>query len=303
MEDMPDKTTGRHASTANRRQSLLFVNVSVLLFGSAGLFAKWIRLPALQLTLGRVLVSFICLFISIMAGRRSFQVSREQRLWLIAAGAMLAIHWWLYAASIQQASVAVGVVTFVSFPLFVTFIEPVFFRERLTVRNVAAALLIIAGVAVTVPEFRLDNDVTRAILLGLISAFAYAVLSLVNRHLTTALDSTVIAFYEQGTASIVLFLLLIFSRVPIVQPTAADIGLIILQGSVMTALAHTLYIRSLKGLTARLAGVISTLEVVYAVLLAWLLLGEVPALRTLAGGVVILAVVIFSQLQPGQPAA
>ena len=44
-----------------QRKALVLVNLAVLLFGLAGLFAKWVRLPALEITFGRVLFSSIAL--------------------------------------------------------------------------------------------------------------------------------------------------------------------------------------------------------------------------------------------------
>ena len=44
-----------------RRQGLFTVNIAVLLFGLAGLFAKWIHLPAIGITFGRVLFSSMAL--------------------------------------------------------------------------------------------------------------------------------------------------------------------------------------------------------------------------------------------------
>ena len=40
-----------------KKRGILAVNLAVLLFGLAGLFAKWIRLPAIAITFGRVLFS------------------------------------------------------------------------------------------------------------------------------------------------------------------------------------------------------------------------------------------------------
>lgn len=277
------------------RRARMAVNVAVLLFGSAGLFAKWIQLPALQLAMWRVSISFFCLLMYNSLKKQVRSVSRQRFTRLVLAGILLAIHWWLYIASIQISTVAVGVVTFVSFPLFVTFLEPLFFTERLLPKNVLFAFLILAGVLLTIPEFRLSNTVTRAILLGLISALSYAALSLLNRRLAGELESTVIALYEQGTAVVVMVILFLFSGNAYKQPASHDFLLVFVLGSLLTAVAHTLYIQALSGLTARYTSIISALEVVYAVILAWLLLGERPTLRTIAGGLLILSVVIVNQ--------
>lgn len=42
-------------------RALIQVNLAVFLFGTAGLFAKWLDLPAIAITLGRVVFSSLVL--------------------------------------------------------------------------------------------------------------------------------------------------------------------------------------------------------------------------------------------------
>jgi len=66
---------------------------------------------------------------------------------------------------------------------------------------------------------------------------------------------------------------------------------------VFTALAHTLFISGLKGVKAQTASLIASLEPVYGILFAALLLREIPSPRTLLGGAIILGVVAYSSLR------
>ncbi len=55
-----------------KKQAFLCVNLAVLLFGLAGLFAKWIQLPAICITFGRVFFSSISLGIFMRIRRQSY---------------------------------------------------------------------------------------------------------------------------------------------------------------------------------------------------------------------------------------
>jgi len=75
------------------------------------------------------------------------------------------------------------------------------------------------------------------------------------------------------------------------QPvTIRDVLLLIVLGVLCTAVAHSLFISGMHGISARTASTIACLEPVYGTLLAILFLGDIPSLRTVLGGVVILGV-------------
>ncbi|MBR3555068.1 MAG: DMT family transporter [Oscillospiraceae bacterium] len=277
-----------------KRRALAAVNAAVLLFGLAGLFAKWIDLSALAITFGRVLFSSLALGLFLLAGKRSFRVSGRDLGRLAAAGAILALHWWAFLSSVQWATVAVGTLTFAAFPLFVTLLEPAVFRRKPSKKSILAALAILLGVIVTVPAFSFENRMFRGILAGLLSALAYAVLTVMNKGFASRLDGALTAFYEQAAAALLLLPMVLAAGC--FRPALPDLGLLLILGVVTTALAHTLFISGLKALPARTAGLFSSLETVYGILFALLLLGEVPSLREVLGCAIILGAVLFSQL-------
>ena len=211
---------------------------------------------------------------------------------LVFAGMILALHWWSFLESIQLSTVAIGTITFAAFPLFVTFLEPVLLGRKLQIRSVVMAVLILMGVLITIPEFSIQSRYFKGILVGMGSALSYAVLTILNKKLTVEYTGSTIAMYEQGIAAIILLPSIWIVDMAV---TAEAVLLLAVLGIVMTALAHTLFISSLRGISAGLAGICSSMETVYGILLAGLLLGEVPSVRECIGAVVILAVVIYSQ--------
>ena len=277
-----------------KKRAVISVNIAVLLFGLAGLFAKWIHQSALVITFGRVFFSSIALGLSLLVRKQSFRISdRKDFFLLVGAGAVLALHWWTFLQSIQLSTVAIGPITFSSFPLFVTFLEPMVFHARLKPRNVLFAVLLVIGVAVTIPELSMDNRQFLGILVGMVSAFAYAVLTILNKGFAGRYSGTLTAFYEQATAAV---LLLPFVMRAGIHLSGSDFWLLLFLGVVTTAVAHTLFISSLKEIPAQLAGICSSMETVYGILFALLLLGEVPSLREIIGAVIIVAVVCTAQI-------
>ena len=280
-----------------KNRGILYVNLAVLLFGLAGLFAKWISLPAICITFGRVFFSSAALALWIQFRKESFRISEKKDFFLfLAAGGILALHWWSFLASIQLSTVAIGTITFSSFPLFVTFLEPVLFHRRLRMKDILTALVILAGVAITIPAFSPENRMVRGIAVGMFSSLSYAVLTLMNKRFSGRYSGTLTAFYEQGFACLILApLVLRMGFGSHLAPSSSDLGLLVLLGVITTALAHTLFISSLKQIPAQLAGICSSMETVYGILFAMLFLQEIPSLRECLGAVIIVGCVIYAQ--------
>ena len=99
------------------------------------------------------------------------------------------------------------------------------------------------------------------------------------------------AFYQDFFACIFLLPFVLVSPVII---TKSDWGLLILLGVVFTAFAHTLFIRSMKNIKAQQASIIVSLEPVYGIIFAVLLLSEIPSLRTVIGGILILGAAFYT---------
>jgi drug/metabolite transporter (DMT)-like permease len=78
------------------------------------------------------------------------------------------------------------------------------------------------------------------------------------------------------------------------------LGLLAALGVFCTAAAHSLFIDGLKRVTARTASIISSLEPVYGILLAFAFLNEVPSGRTVSGGAVILAATLVVTARAGR---
>ena len=127
-------------------RSLLAIHSAVLLFGLAGLFGKMVGAPAAVIVLGRTVFAALALgLMLVLRGRITTPKRLKEWCIFVFLGALLAAHWTAFFHSIQISTVAVGLVTFSSFPLFVTLLEPYFFKEPLRPFDLLTALLIVVG--------------------------------------------------------------------------------------------------------------------------------------------------------------
>ena len=271
---------------------LLEIHIAVLFFGLAGLFGKLVNQPPTVIVFGRVLFAMAFLLPAMWYLKQSLRLNRTRDYFaLLLQGFILAVHWSTFFQSIQVSTVAVGLITFSTFPIFVTFLEPVFFKEKLRPADVALALVTFTGVVLVVPAFNLDNTTTQGALWGITSGLTFALLSIMNRKYARAYSSLVVAFYQDAAAAL---FLLPFLFLPAPAMTLPDMLRLALLGIVFTGVAHSLFIRGLAHVKAHTASIIASLEPVYGILAAALLLGESPAMRELAGGAVILGTALYA---------
>lgn len=280
---------------AKAATSVAQLHIAVMLFGLSAVMGQFLDAPAVVIAGGRVIWSCAALlFFSLVMKSNLKLTSKKDYAITLFTGLILAIHWTTFFQAIQSSSVAIGTITFSAFPLFLTFLEPLVFHEKLRLHSVVSALVLILGVGITVPAFSLENEITVGIIWGLVSALAYAVMSLFNRYLSGFYESRTICLYEQGTAAVVLLPALFL--VPTQWNTQNIVGIAVV-GLICTALAHSLYVAAQRYVKAQTAGVISGMETVYGILFAFLFLKEVPGVRELIGGILILGAAVFSSLK------
>ncbi len=279
----------------NNRKNIFYLHIAVMLFGISGVVAQFVAIPSVLVAMGRVICSSVILFSIAKMKKDTLKLEcRKDYFLIVAAGIVLAIHWTTFFQSIKTSSVAIGTITFSTFPLFITFIEPIVFQEKLQMKNIVSAIILMIGVVITIPEFSLQNQVTIGIIWGMISSLTYAVITLANRYFSGKYIGRVVCLYEQATAAIVLLPAAFLIRA-VWKPM--DIVGVIIIGCCCTAFAYSLYVSAQKGVRAQTAGIISGMETVYGIGYAFLLLGEVPDIREIVGGIIILGVALFTSLE------
>ena len=276
-------------------RGLVTANVAVLLFGLAGVLGKLSLLPAPIIVFGRsffagLVLLAVCWFRHVSLRPKQ---SRDGYL-LIGQGVLLALHWTAFFQAINVSNVAIGLLSFSSFPLFTAMLEPLLLHQRPSRIQIVAALLILPGIYLLVPSFTLQNQTTLGVMWGVLSGASFALLSVTNRWLGQTYSSLMISLYQDGIAAIVLLPIFFFTSTGSLWTPHALLILFVL-GVVCTALAHTLFIASMRDITAQTASLLASLEPVWGIIFGILLLGTIPTARTLLGG----AIIIFATLLPG----
>ena len=274
----------------------LKLHLAVLLFGAAGLMGKVISMPATQLVLGRTLIGALALalFIGFFAKQQYrfgwSSVGMNKLTLLVGSGIMLAIHWWTFFYAIQLAGVGIAVVGFSAFPVFVTLLEALLQKRQVQPMDALVTAIVVIGLWLVAPSISWQDATFQGLAWGVISGALFAVLALLNKSLVSLFGGLHLGFGQQAIAAVCCCLLVDWSALRI---SAYDGVNLLLLGVLLTAVPHVLFISCLRHIRAYMAAIVTSLEPVYAIIFAWLLLAEQPPLSTLLGaGIILFAVVL-----------
>ena len=250
-------------------RALLAINSAVILFGLAGVLGKMTGLPATIIVFGRVVVAGAALgVVALTLGASLRPHNSREALILCGQGVLLAVHWVAFFQSINVSNVAIGLLSFSSFPLFTALLEPPLLRQRLRGAELAGALLVLPGIYLLVPSISLNDTTTQGVVWGVLAGATFALLSVGNRWLGRSYTSVTISLYQEVVAALALLPALWLT--PLAAPlTIRQALLLITLGLVCTALAHTLFIAGMRSSPAQLASLLACLEPVWAYSSRW----------------------------------
>ena len=276
-------------------RSLVQANLAVVFLGGTTLFAKLISLPADAITFYRSVVGCVALVVYIQFRHIGFKLAgKKEYLLMIAVGALLAVHWVTLFHAIQVASVAVGILALYTFPVITAIMEPMVDGRRPPAGNLLRALAVFAGIAMITPQLHPANPIASGVLWGLVSAVLFSIRNIVVRKRLSHISGSLAMGYQMLVACFIL--------IPLATPPAGlllDNRLVLLAvlGIVFTALPHVLIVSSLQNLTATTFSLIACLHPFYSIVLAMIILSEIPPPRVVVGGAIIISMAVYESVR------
>lgn len=280
------------------QRNLVELNASVVLLALVPLFAKLIPLGPEVIVFYRCVFGAAAMLLFLRARGMPLRLARRRDYFLLLLlGLLLAVHWVTYFKAIQVSTVAVAITAMFTYPAITVVMEPLAVGQLPRPLDLLLALTALAGVALVVPEFSLEGDVGQGVAWGVLSALLFAARNVIHRHWLRHYPSSQMMGYQMV---VVMLVLLGVAEDPRQIGLQAWLALAVL-GLVFTALAHSLFVGSMRHLKAKTVGLIASLQPACSILAAALLLGEMPSGRTLLGAAVVVSVAAAESLRTPQP--
>jgi drug/metabolite transporter (DMT)-like permease len=278
--------------------NLIEIHMAALLFGFVGTLVKLASSDLAIVALGRsVFAVAFFIVVAVLLKQRLRLKHKVDYVVLGLLGLAQATQWLTFFQSVDVSTVAVGLLSLFTFPAFIAILEPLFFEEKYTLGGIIPAVLVFFGVALVVPEISLESSTVQGVLWGLLSAVLLALIWIVQRKYLQRYSTLKISLHRSVASALVLTPVL-FCGSPRVD--LGDLWLVAIMGVLCTAIPSYLFVKSMQTLKARQASAIFSLQVVYGIAFAALFIHELPSLRSILGGTVIMGVTLLMTLRAGR---
>ncbi len=268
----------------------LLVIASMLVWGSIGIFVRYIDQTPEVIVFFRVFISFVVLgILGILkgsdTGKKNEKLSSKEWLVLFLSGLFISLNWMFFFQAIKCTTIASATMSYYTAPVIATVLSVFLLKESINKKNLAAVALSFSGIIFmsSMGSENGDGFNMLGVGYGMIAAFFYALVVISVKKLERVSSQKIILF-QMGVSS------MIFLPATRHIKTFNSISLIslLILGIVHTCIALNLYFEGIKRIKVQHVGVLSYVDPLSAIILAGIFLNEVPKVGTLIGGGMIL---------------
>jgi len=266
--------------------------IAVFLFGITPVFIKEVSANAFTIGIVRLIIGTTFLY-SVVRVSKLKKLSKKDWKGLVYIGLLFGAHWITYFISVKLATPSIAILSVSSFGLHMIYLNWFINGQQPVLPDLIAVVVALVGIFLIVPEFSLENDLTAGILIGLVSAFFFAILPFVQRR-HQHIDSLTRAFGQYAFALIVFLAFTSESNWDLTQQDWIFLGIL---GVVCTVGAHTLWLRASTMLAPTTTSLIFYLGTPIAMITSYIFLNEEMNSSKVLGAALIVSANVFSALK------
>ncbi len=281
--------------------SKLSLILSMVTFGTIGIFVQYIPLPSGAIAFARGFIGALCLFIFALVSKTKISLKniKNNLLLLTLSGAAIGFNWIFLFEAYKKAGVPIATVCYYMAPVFVILASPIFLKEKLTAKKLICVALALLGMVFVSGVFGSSNGLNGLVLgvsFGLIAAALYATVILLNKKLGEVSSHNRTFFQLSVAALVVLPYSLIAEEISLEILTPIGLVMLLLIGLLHTGVAYLLYFGSIKGLSAQTVAIFSFIDPIVALLLSPIILKQFMTPLEILGTILILSAAFISEI-------
>lgn len=269
--------------------------LATLFISTSGVLGKYIAMPSEIIVWFRSSFALVFLFIFCKIKKIDLHVKvKKDHVPLIISSLFMAGHWITYFYALKLSNVALGMLSLFTFPVMTALLEPIFLKTKFNPIHIVLGCIVLIGIYVLAPDFNLESSQVQGILFGLLSALCYSIRVLILKQHVANYHGSMLMYYQTLVITIVLLPLLFFMDL---SGFSSQFPYLLLLALLTTAIGHSLMVHSLKFFSATAATIISSVQPIFGIILAFFFLNEIPNVNTYIGGGLILATVAIESIR------
>lgn len=272
--------------------------LAMTIFGTIGLFVKFIELPSTVIALSRGALGtlFLLLVLKLLKRRINTATVKSNFKHLVIAGVALGLNWIFLFEAYRLTSVATATLAYYMAPIILILLSPILLHERIPLGKWICVICALFGMSLISGVWEgSENVALDGITMGLIAACFYASVVINNKFLK-GLDPYDSSIVQLAVAAIVLLPYVLFTvDFSVLKPDTTTIGLTLAVGILHTGVAYWLYFSALPKLEAARIAIFSYIDPAIAILLSVFVLMEPMTTAGVIGAVLILGAALASE--------
>lgn len=284
------------------KDARIMLIISMVIFGTIGLFVRNIDVTSGELALYRAVLAAILIGSYLLVSKNNipWKAIKKEIPLLLFSGAAMGFNWILLFEAYKYTTVSVATLSYYFAPVIVILVCPILFKEKMTVKQWICFLMSTLGIVLItgIGDLSGNNKHFIGILFGLGAAVFYATVILSNKFIKNV-EGLHRTFLQFLAAIIVLVpYVLATSGIHLENLKGKGWVFLLIVGFVHTGITYCLYFSSLKELPGQKAAILSYIDPLVAVVISVTVLKETMTVWQLLGGILILGFTLWNEIGP-----
>ena len=182
------------------KMNKLKLSLSMLIFGTIGIFVKYIPLSSSTIAMirGFMGAAFLLLVMLVSGKKPSMSAIKKNALALLISGAAIGVNWIFLFEAYNYTSVAVATLCYYMEPVLLIVLTPFVLKQKLSTKKILCVPAALIGMVLVSGVLSGKQDVSiKGVALGLCAAVLYTSVVLTNRFLKdiSSYDSTLVQLF------------------------------------------------------------------------------------------------------------
>lgn len=272
--------------------------IAVVLYGTIGMFLRYVDLPSEIVALCRGSIGAVFIFLYQKSRHQAIDLTaiRRNLFWLLLSGICLGLNWIFLFAAYIQTTVAIASLCNYMAPLIVILITPFVLHEPLSKRKLPFVAMAFIGIILVSGVLGGETGNLSGVIMGLLAAAAFVVIVICNRkiHDIPSLDKSIVQLAV--SALTILPYVLVKNHGAALHPDARSLMIVLMLGVIHTGFAYILYFSAMHNLPVTTFAVIGYLEPVVSVLCSAFFLHEPMGIQGWIGAVLIIGAAVMCEI-------